>query len=247
MQNVHGLLGTWHRAVDLFVAPSEFTRQKFIQAGLDPARIVVKPNFVAPDPGPNDTAGDHAVYAGRLAPEKGVMTMLRAWQAIDMPLRIIGDGPLHEAVEAYVRDHDLGSRVTLMGHRAPAEVLAQLRDARVVVFPSEWYETFGRVIAEAYACGVPVIASRLGAMAEVVRHGETGLLFTAGSAQELTAAVEQLRRPGVDYESMRREARLEYERTFTAERNRVLLLDIYERARRVRDARGVRSSSPRSV
>lgn len=247
MQNVHGLLGTWHRAVDLFVAPSEFTRQKFIQAGLDPARIVVKPNFVAPDPGPNDTAGDHAVYAGRLAPEKGVMTMLRAWQAIDMPLRIIGDGPLHEAVEAYVRDHDLGSRVTLMGHRAPAEVLAQLRDARVVVFPSEWYETFGRVIAEAYACGVPVIASRLGAMAEVVRHGETGLLFTAGSAQELTAAVEQLRRPGADYESMRREARLEYERTFTAERNRVLLLEIYERARRVRDARGVRSSSPRSV
>lgn len=238
MQNVHGLLGTWHRAVDLFVAPSEFTRHKFIQAGLDPERIVVKPNFVAPDPGPNEAAGDHAVYAGRLAPEKGVLTMLRAWQAIDMPLWIIGDGPLHGAVEAYVRDNDLASRVELLGHRAPAEVLAHLRQARVVVFPSEWYETFGRVIAEAYACGVPVIASRLGAMAEVVRHGETGLLFTAGSAEELTAAVQELRQPGAAYEAMRHQARLEYERTFTAERNRVLLLEIYEHARRVRGARG---------
>jgi len=237
MQNVHGLLGTWHRAVDLFVAPSAFTRQKFIQAGLDPDRVVVKPNFVAPDPGPNEVAGDYAVYAGRLAPEKGVMTMLRAWRAIDMPLRIIGDGPLHGTVEAYVRDHDLGSRVGLLGHRAPADVLAHLRQARMVVFPSEWYETFGRVIAEAYACGVPVIASRLGAMAEVVRHGETGLLFTAGSAEELTAAVQELRQPGARYDAMRREARLEYERTFTAERNRVLLLEIYERAMRLRGGR----------
>ncbi len=126
-----------------------------------------------------------------MVPEKGVSTLLNAWAKLeeDLPLHIIGDGPCRDLVEeAAARD----ARISYLGERPHQEVLQQLHAATCLVMPSVWYETFGRTIVEAYAAGTPVIASRLGAMEELVVHQETGLLFEPGSASALAEAVSAL-------------------------------------------------------
>jgi glycosyltransferase involved in cell wall biosynthesis len=113
---------------------------------------------------------------------------------------------------------------------AGAETLDLIKGAMVLVFPSEWYETFGRVAIEAFACGVPVIASRLGAVEEVVSHKRTGLQFAPGSADELAAAMEWAWTHPREIAFMGRNARAEYETKYTAARNYQILLRIYETA-----------------
>ncbi len=105
-----------------------------------------------------------------------------------------------------------------------------MRRARVVVFPSQWYEGFPLTIAEAFACGVPVVASRLGAMEEIVADGRTGLHFTPGDAADLTTKIVWAWAHERETEEMGREARREYEKKYTAERNYLMLTEIYRRA-----------------
>jgi glycosyltransferase involved in cell wall biosynthesis len=230
MQVAHRVLGTWSDAVDVYVAPSEFARGLFIDAGLDPSRISVKPNFVAPDPGMRPTAGKGAIFAGRLAPEKGVLTLLKAWRELpDITLRILGEGPMRRELERFVAAEGMEDRVQLLGHQAPDDVLEMVGESGCLILPSEWYETFGRVAAEAFACGVPVVASRLGAMAEVVTDGETGRLFETGHPTSLAAAVRTVMSKD-DHERLRHNARADFERRFTPEINLDLLLGIYDQA-----------------
>ena len=229
MQVAHRALGTWRDAVTLFVTPSAFARDLFITAGLPADRIVVKPNFVDPDPGVASEPGTYAFYAGRLELEKGALTLIEAWGDRSLPpLRIAGDGPLRDRLRETIAKRWLADRVELLGHRPQDEVLQLMRGARVVVFPSLVYETFGRVLAEAFACGVPVVASRLGAMAEVVEDGVTGRLFTPGDPTALAAAVKEVVGPG--HAAMRVAARSAYEELYTARRNLDQLLAIYDRA-----------------
>jgi glycosyltransferase involved in cell wall biosynthesis len=232
----HHVLGTWARAVTLFFTPSAFARQKFLQAGFPAAHIAVKPNFVAPDPGVGPGTGGYAVFVGRLAPEKGITTLLAAWARLRgrLNLKVIGDGPLSGQVREAIRP---GSGIEWLGRRPLAEVLHLLGDAAFLVMPSVWYETFGRTIIEAFARGTPVIASRLGAMAELVDDGRTGLLVEAGDPIDLEAKVRQLLDDSQALARMRREARAVYERQYTAEVNHHLLLDLYTRALALNGAR----------
>ena len=224
----HRLLRTWSRQVDLFVAPSEFTRSKLIEGGFPAARIVVKPNFLLEDPGVRERAGEGAVYVGRLSEEKGLRALLRAWARVrNVSLRIVGDGPMLDEMRALAAGRP---GVEVLGRRTPAEVAALLKAAAFVVFPSEWYETFGRVTMEAFACGVPVIASRLGAMAEAVEDGRTGLLFAPGDDADLAARVEWARDHPEEMAEMGRGARAAYEARYTADRNYAALIGIYDRA-----------------
>jgi glycosyltransferase involved in cell wall biosynthesis len=225
----HRFLGTWTRAVDLYFTLTEFARRKFVEGGLDAERIAVKPNFIDPDPGSGSGRGGYAVFVGRLSPEKGIDTLLEAWTHISerINLKIVGDGPLAEQVQAANR---LDPRIEWLGRRTPDEVLALIGEAACLVMPSIWYETFGRTIIEAFARGTPVVASRIGALAELVDEGRTGLLFRPGDAGDLASAVQRL---GADPErlaKMRAEARREYETKYTAEINYRLLLAIYQRA-----------------
>ena len=231
MQVTHRALGTWKEAVDLYVAPSDFARRLFVESGIGLERIAVKPNFVDTDPGTNTSVGSYALYAGRLAPEKGVGALIRAWSAVpDLPLLVAGDGPSRKEMEAAIVRLAVGDRVQLLGSQPPSRVMELLRDARLVVFPSEWYETFGRTAAEAFACGVPVVAARLGAMAEVVEDGVSGRLFEPGNADDLAAAVRDVVRATVRSSTMSVAARAAYEARFTAASNLDQLLAIYRRA-----------------
>jgi glycosyltransferase involved in cell wall biosynthesis len=172
---------------------------------------------------------------GRLAPEKGVRTLMAAWQRLGsrIPLEIVGDGPLRAELEARVGQRGL-SGVAFHGHLTPDHLTPVMKHARFLVLPSECYEGFPMTIAEAFACGVPVIASRLGAMQEIVEDGRTGLHFTPGDADDLAAKVEWAWTHPDEMQVMGRAARAEYEAKYTAERNYQMLMQIYERVTRER-------------
>jgi len=194
-------------------------------------KIFVKPNFVHPDPGFSTSGGEHAVFVGRLSPMKRVNTLLDAWSRIGnrIPLVIIGGGTERVQLEAEAAQRGLPA-VRFRGHLPREQTLAAIRGARFLVFSSEWYENFPMTIAESFACGVPVICSRLGAMEEIVEHGHTGLHFTAGDAEDLAEKVHWALDHPEQMRSMGRQARREYETKYTAERNCPILMDVYQRA-----------------
>nr|WP_290668782.1 glycosyltransferase [Ardenticatena sp.] len=231
MLSVHRLMKTWQEQVDIYIALTKFARQKFIEGGLPAEKVVVKPNFVVPDPGAGQHEGEYVLFVGRLSREKGVQTLLRTWKRLrGIALKIVGDGPLMEEIQTFVRKEELKD-VEILGRRPREDVLQLMQQARVLLFPSEWYEGFPMTVAEAFACGLPVIASRLGAMAEIVEDGRTGLLFRPGDSEDLAAKIEWAWKHPKALAQMGEEARREYERKYTAERNYSMLMDIYERAR----------------
>jgi glycosyltransferase involved in cell wall biosynthesis len=229
MQAAHGTYGTWSKKVNIYVALTEFARSKAIETGLPAERIVVKPNFVADDPGPREGGGAHFVSVGRLSPEKGLDVLMKAWERLEIPLKIIGDGPLnHMARVAAARNR----YIEFLGPLPPERVLEEMGDARATIVPTLWYETFGRVVIESFAVGTPVIASDLGAVSELIDEGRTGLLFRPGDHEDLARAVQQVASDGKRADVMRKEARSEFEARYTAAKNYPQLIDIYELAKR---------------
>lgn len=225
--SIHNLLGTWAKQVDRYIVLTEFARWKFIQGGLPVDKIAVKGNFIDPDPGAGNGEGGHALFVGRLSPEKGVVTLLDAWNrgALPMPLRIAGGGPLADLV----KETALGNpNVQWLGEIGRDRVLEEMQSARVLICPSTWYEGFPLIIVEAFAAGLPVIASDLGSMPELIEPGRTGLLFQAGNPEELSLKVQwAFEHPGRVRE-MRANARKAYEARYTAEKNYLSLISIYD-------------------
>lgn len=226
----HRLLGTWHDAIDSYIVLTAFSRAKFIAAGFRADKIFVKPNFIDPDPGPRTVAGGYAAFTGRLSPEKGAMGLLRAWERLSVPcpLQIVGDGPERPLLEAFARERNIRT-VTFRGRLSHEETLAIVKGASFVIVPSVCYEGFPMSIAEAMACGSPVICSRLGAMEEIVADGVTGLHFQAGDADDLMRKVEWAWCHRPEMCEMGRAARYQYEDHYTADKNYSILMDIYER------------------
>ena len=229
MLSSHRLLRTWQRKVDVYIAISEFARQKFIEAGLSPEKIVVKPNFIEPDPGPGNERDDYALFVGRLSREKGIDTLLAAWEKLDgsVNLKIVGDGPLAAKVG------DQAARlpsVEALGRMDRDGVMALMGAAKFLIFPSEWYETFGLVAVEACARETPVIVSRLGVMSEIIRDRDTGLHFEAGNAEDLATTVRWAVGHPAEIRQMGKAARKEYLKKYTGRRNYQLLRGIYEQA-----------------
>jgi glycosyltransferase involved in cell wall biosynthesis len=231
MLQVHRMRGTWDRDVSGYVALTNFARGKFIQGGLPASRIGVKPNFLESDPGERSSTGNFALFVGRLSAEKGAEVLLRAWQKLKgtIPLVIIGDGPLRESLQAEAAAWNL-SNVTFRGWRSRSEILCAMKSASLLITPSLWYEGFPMTIVEAFACGTPVICSRLGGLREIVQDGRTGRHFNPGDAEDLACKLDSLWMQPSQLTVMGRAARQEYKANYTAERNYQLLMEIYERA-----------------
>ncbi|VAX22200.1 Glycosyltransferase [hydrothermal vent metagenome] len=222
----HKALNTWNTKVDRFIALTAFAKSKFVQGGIEPERISVKPNFIETDNTPLPPAAGRggALFVGRLSVEKGIETLLEAWKNIDYKLRIAGDGPLMEKVKnAGIKN------ITVLGRLSAREVAKEMRRSAFLVAPSCWYEGFPMVLLEAFANGLPVIVSRLGSLAEIVEERVTGIRFTAGDAHDFTEKVswamgrpEELGRMGVN-------ARKTFEDKYNPETNYKTLIGIYRR------------------
>jgi glycosyltransferase involved in cell wall biosynthesis len=229
MTGVHRLLGTWQKNVDLYISLTDFARNKFLGEGFAPERIVTKGNFVYPDPGAGTGAGDFVLFAGRLTREKGIQTLLSAWDRLrpGSTLKIVGEGPLSEELRAASQHIP---NVQWLGARSSSEVKDLMGAAKLLVFPSEWYETFGRVAIESFAKGTPVIASRIGAISEVVDDLHTGLLFEPGNVADLALKLQWALEHPAQLQTMRTAARAEYLRKYSAEQNCRQLIECYRLA-----------------
>ncbi|MEO8324461.1 MAG: glycosyltransferase [Nitrospirota bacterium] len=229
MLGLHRLIHTWDLKVDAYIALTEFARKKFIEGGLPAKAIAVKPNFIHPDPCPGEGKGSFALFVGRLTQEKGIETLLAAWRLIGtcLPLYIVGDGPLGRMV-AEAAERSPG--ITWCGRLEQEEVYHLMGEAKFVVVPSLWYETFGLVVIEAFAKGTPVIASKVGAIGELIIHEKTGLHFKPGDHQDLVEKVQWFQSNPNEVLRMRREARRHYEEKYTAKGNYELLMRIYNQA-----------------
>ena len=216
--------------IDGYICLTEFTRQKLLEVGVASEKIFLKPNFIdAIQVSPRPGGGDYALFLGRLSPEKGLWTLIRAFERLpDLPLKIAGTGPLEDDLRLYLsmrKPHN----IELVGFKSGPEKWELLRGSVFVVVPSEWYETFCLVVLEAYAAGKAVLASRLGSLPYVVEQGKTGLLFEAGNASDLAAkAGEMMRRPQ-ELELMGGYGRQLAENRFGPEQNYRVLMDIFSR------------------
>jgi glycosyltransferase involved in cell wall biosynthesis len=227
MQATARVRNIWERDVDRFIALTEFARQKFIEGGLSPSRIVVKPNFTdASGLSPRSRKHRGALFVGRLATEKGVRVLVDAWQRLPgHPLTVIGSGPLERELRGTAPPN-----VVFAGNQPPAVVADAMQRAALLVVPSLWYEGFPMVVIEAAASGLPVLASRIGSLAEIVEPGVLGELFTAGSADELAAAaVDLLGRPE-HIAVLSRRSRLRHAELYSAEVNIKAVERVYEAA-----------------
>jgi glycosyltransferase involved in cell wall biosynthesis len=217
---LHRALGTFRDRVTRYVALTEFCRRKFIEGGLPAARIAVKPNFVDVAP-PPDAAREGGLFVGRLSAEKGIDTLLGALdRAPGAALDVVGDGPEAARVQAH-------AQARAAGWLAQADVLARMQRASFLVQPSVWFECFPRTVVEAYACGLPVIASRVGALEELIEHGRTGLLFDPGSAGDLARTLTWALANPHRMREMGARARAVYEERFSPARNYEELMAIY--------------------
>jgi glycosyltransferase involved in cell wall biosynthesis len=227
---VHRAAGTWRSQVDAYIALNPFARDKFIEGGLEAERIHVSPNFLSSIPDPGDGAGGYALFAGRLTPEKGVRTLLAAWEELgpDLPLKVLGDGPEADRVASATVRHPC---IEWLGWQPPERVLELIGAAKFVIVPSLWYEGFSRMILEGFARGTPVIASDLGSMQAIIRHRHTGMLFTPGDPADLARQLRWLLNSPDAYRQMRLAARQEFEANYTAAVNHDRLMRIYQAAR----------------
>ena len=223
MIDVHRRSGTWTEAVDRFVALTPFAKSRFVAAGLPADRIAVKPNGL-PDPGrPPGGARSGILYVGRLSPEKGVLVLGAAARLARVPVAMLGDGPLAAELAR------LGGP-SLLGAGDRGVVATAMAGALALVVPSLWYEGLPMVIAEAFAAGTPVIASRIGALADIVEDGVTGLLVRPGDAADLARAADWLADHPIDAARMGTAARAVFEERWSEEITTASLLSIYAEA-----------------
>ncbi len=224
----HRFRKTWIERVDRFIALTEFSRRKFAANGIPESKISVRPNALAQDPGPKTATGEYALFVGRISPEKGLRTLLSAWQKLprQLPLKVVGDGPQRQEIQAFAAGNGSGS-VSFEGSLPHADTLAAMKAARFLVFPSQWYECFPATLLEAFACGLPVIASNIGAISEIVHDGKTGVHVAAGDADGLAEKIHWAWTHPREIELMGQNARREYETRYSPNQNYEKLMDIY--------------------
>ena len=225
MVDAHKWAGTWRRKVDRFIALTAFAKAKFVEGGIPSGRIAVKGN-AAPDPAAAGTQPRHgALYVGRLSGEKGIATLLAAWHGVNYPLRIAGDGPLLQICATAQ-----SGNISCLGRLTRERVDEEMRRAAFLVLPSVCYEMFPMTLVEAFAHGLPVLASNLGGLASLVDDHATGLLFKPGDPADLRAKAEWAAEHPADMAAMGGNARAKYEARYTAEQNYANLIAIYEQA-----------------
>lgn len=218
--------GSFSNNVDRYIALTEFGKTRFIAGGLPHNKISVKPNFVSDVGDASAIVGDYMLYVGRLTQEKGVATLIEACKKTKhMPLKILGDGELRGQLESTCIKHDLN--VEFLGYQNKDTVISLLKNARFLVLPSECYEGFPVTVAEAYACGKPVLGSKIGSLNEIIEENITGRKFFFGSADSLAECMQALWNDAAGLSAMSKNARAAFDTKYNSEINFQMLTKIY--------------------
>ena len=222
---IHRIMGIYKKIN--YICLTEFTKDK-IKSVVDPERVYIKPNFVYDQTGSN-RAEDYYIFVGRVEEIKGVNVLVDAFRSMpNKKLKIVGRGDLSEYIAARLEKEDIHN-IELLGFKPHDEVNALLKHAKALIMCSQWYETFGMVIAEAYSNGVPAIVGRIGNTKDLVDESVTGELFAYDDSKDLVAAVERFEsKPQVEYS---KNAYDFYCRNLTGEKNYATLRTIYEQVK----------------
>jgi glycosyltransferase involved in cell wall biosynthesis len=226
---LHRALGTWKKHLDVVVCPSRFFRDKLVEWGWPATQLEVVPNVVdATRFDPAFEPGQYLLYFGRLAPEKGVATLLRAAARAGVALKIAGTGPEEAALRA-LPDAQRAD-VEFVGFRTGESLHALVRGARAVVLPSEWYENAPMSVLESMALGKPVLGARIGGIPELIDEGQTGWLFASGDVGELAQRLRAIALADTGaLAAMGRSAREHVAQRYTRERYAQAMLALYAR------------------
>ena len=225
-QLLQKLSNVWSQHTRHFIVLTQFAREKFIAAGIPAAQMTVKPHHAPLPTVKRRTMGQYFLFVGRLSEEKGVAVALEAYSRLRtrFPFYIAGDGPLQDAV----RRTAARSGAVFLGRRSEADVRQLMAEARCLVLPSRCYEMFPRVIPEAYSVGLPVVASRLGGLPEMVIEGQTGRLFSAGDADELRGCLEWFEAGSGEVAAMQQRSEQEFRDYYAPESSLKALMSIYQ-------------------
>jgi glycosyltransferase involved in cell wall biosynthesis len=230
MLQIHRWLGTWQNRVDGYIAVSQFLKEKIIEVGISSEKIYVKPNFIAliSSPPENIEFGSYYLYVGRLVEEKGILWLLETYKEINprYPLMIVGEGDLVELVQ----DYDVNnSMIHYVGVQSKEDVLAWMRGAIALIFPSLWYECCPLTIIEAYSQNLPVIATNLGAMTELIKPRQTGLFFKKFDTESLREQLIYIESNLERWLNTKKDIKSFVDNLFFRELNYQLLIDIYQK------------------
>ncbi|MEO5703276.1 MAG: glycosyltransferase family 4 protein [Gammaproteobacteria bacterium] len=225
--SVQRMLGCYTDNVDRFITPSRFYLEKMVEWGWQRNRFTYIPNFVdVASHHPDFNAGQAFLYFGRLAPEKGLATLIKAATQAQVPLWIVGTGPEEIALKQLAAS--LSANVAFLGYKTGEELHELVRRARAVVLPSEWYENAPMSVLESYALGRIVIGAAIGGIPELIRENQTGISFESGNVEALTAALRNVATmSGAQLAEMGRAARTWVENDFTVTRYLERVLDLY--------------------
>jgi len=220
-------LGGMLEKITAFVCPTVFLKQKLVEGGIQKEKIFIRPHFMDTSPiAPNYRKGEYVLYLGRISPEKGIWTLVRAFQKLKgVTLRIAGTGPMETDLRRYLKANSI-ENIELLGFQSGKDKWQLLADSLFVVVPSECYETFGLVVLEAYAVGKPVLASNLGSLPYVVENGKSGMLFEPGNVEDLVKKVKHLIADPSGVASMGFHARGLAETKYSPDQSYRTLLDI---------------------
>ncbi len=222
---IHKITGTYRNCIDRYIILNNFSKPIFEKSSLriNKNKMVFKPNYVE---GPSEIStkrDDYYIFLGRLTEEKGILTMLEAFKSNNLKIRIFGSGDLKEEVLHASENHE---NIEYYGFKERSELMKLIAEAKALIFPSEWYETFGLTIIEAFSVGTPVIVSDIGGHSELVAEGINGFHFKAGDPNDLNLVLDKFE--GFDNKNqLSLNARKEYELKYTPEKNYKYLMDIY--------------------
>jgi glycosyltransferase involved in cell wall biosynthesis len=225
----HERLGLYHKGVKNYIAPSVFMKTQLVAGGFREEQISVIPHFIDSTHIHPAAVGDYVGFMGGLSEEKGVEVLLEAARRMpSIPIKITGTGPREKALQ--VQAEKLGLRnVTFVGPLSGVGRTRFYRNALCVVVPSVTPETFGLVVLESYAAGKPVVASHIGALPEVVRDGETGVLVPPADPAALAEAVQRLVGDQDTRESMGRAGRALVESEYAPDLHYERMITLYQK------------------
>lgn len=230
----HRVKKTFYNQIDRYICLNDNQIKLLENIGFDKTRIIKKYNFVSdPEVNPREIPSEglpnrYVVFYGRIGEEKGIRTLMKAWDRLDIPLVVMGGGPLEDVFKRWVMNK---KNVKYLGYTEHSKCLSIVKGAEFVVFPSIWYEGCSMVEIEAMSLGKGLIATNLGFSEEAITDGYNGIKFTLGNTNEFVHKVKELWKAPLKCKEIGQNARKEYEAKYRPEDNYIQLINIYDTIR----------------